>query len=84
MTRNCCYVLDESYHGSTSKDIEKQKVMVEIFARALRSQPDQYEKVFPLTTTRVPVLKFTHKSSQLRGELAFRSGMSTQNSKLVK
>lgn len=57
---------------------------MEIFASELANNETDFKNIEKICDARVPIVKFYHIPTKLNCDLSFKSGLSTQNTKLIK
>ncbi|CAN7937200.1 unnamed protein product [Ixodes hexagonus] len=74
-----CLTFDSSKDG---KELCHSKMIPEL-AKKLRTHPD-LDKIVPITTAKVPIVKFYHKPSRLEGDISLYNTLAQHNTRLLK
>lgn len=74
-------VLGDCFSGSIADDYPRQIELIDLFVGAASNE---FVELKTITETRIPIVRFLHKSTNFKCDLNFRSGLGVLNSKLVK
>ncbi|XP_003246117.1 terminal uridylyltransferase Tailor-like [Acyrthosiphon pisum] len=73
-----------TFGGALSSDRDCQKELVRYFGKIFSCQNNEFKYIQPIIRARVPIVKFLHVPTGLYCDLSFKSGLSTQNTKLIR
>ncbi|EEC08801.1 zinc finger protein, putative [Ixodes scapularis] len=74
-----CLTFDSSKDG---KELCHSKMIPEL-AKKLRAHPD-LDRIVPITTAKVPIVKFYHRPSRLEGDISLYNTLAQHNTRLLK
>ncbi|XP_029826435.2 terminal uridylyltransferase 7 isoform X1 [Ixodes scapularis] len=74
-----CLTFDSSRDG---KELCHSKMIPEL-AKKLRAHPD-LDRIVPITTAKVPIVKFYHRPSRLEGDISLYNTLAQHNTRLLK
>ncbi|VVC35336.1 Hypothetical protein CINCED_3A016879 [Cinara cedri] len=73
----------DCFSGKIAGDRSRQLQLIDLFIRALENNKE-FIGLEVLTTTRVPIVRFFHNTTNFKCDVQFRSGLAVRNSELIK
>jgi len=74
-------VLGDCFSGKIADDYTRQLQLIDLFVKAAKKE---FIGLKIITETRIPIVRFTHDSTNFNCDLQFRSGLAVLNSELIK
>ncbi|XP_015366089.1 PREDICTED: poly(A) RNA polymerase, mitochondrial-like [Diuraphis noxia] len=71
----------DCFSGKIADDYTRQLQLIDLFVKAAKKE---FVGLEIITETRIPIVRFTHDSTNFKCDLQFRSGIAVLNSELIK